>query len=1142
MISKKVSKNRVWKAIFGSFLGIVGIFVALCAPMISPANTGAVDGDMTEPVYLEEIQENTERNDASDSGTDGDDVQENDEDGVEDGDSTGENEENGQVTATTTANKVVSDASCKNSLGELGWWVCPRTGKISEAVDWLYDKIEGVLAINPVEIKDGAPIYELWKYFRGVTNIVFIIFLLVVIYSQITGYGISNYGIKKALPKLIVVAILVNLSFIMCSVLVDVSNAVGNGMRGLFDAIEETTLATTNVSGTSHVAMAEMYSALSGGTALAVGGAVIAFESGAIWMLIPVALGAIVAVATGLITIALRQAVVALLVMIAPLAIVAHMLPNTENLFKKWKNLLTKMLVFYPLFSLLFGASSLAGWAIIVGAKDGFMLLLGVAVQIFPLFFAWSLMKMSGTFLGNINARMRGIMAKPLASNTAWAGSHRDATKAKHLAAGNAYTPSMRLRQFLSDRKIAREADAKENMESVQLRGLAYGARRHYRKDGTVSQDGEEAYGRQARNMQYQQKILRDKNNFEKGLGQIVGGSRDVAQKARLGALDIANVKAADSLKIEQARTERITYDNARGFYNRMEDAVNAHMDILHGGEEDYRMHDIKDRVAAIERYNEASKIMEGEVLDVQYATATAAHNYDTQMQVVMKKMQKYFEMTPPTKDLRMRMKEFSLSGKATDNIDLVISGLREINRRGDTDIVKNILDDVIDEGLTLGTHASQSVASFLMFDVKDSDPFLRRFGKYINLETARMYDKNKRQKAEVDFDEYVKGYHIEPDGSRMIAKKPMSVLLQGTSFDNIERTAMANMRDAILKVYGDSGGEATPEAIEALSMAYGASAPQLLSASLKYLSGSEGLRSVVEFITGYRQKVDDTTGEEIWEALWDDKKRFSDERQRDRLREFYREQTEKYLKGQTPSQLLKLRTDYKTPIIKHLSDGWLGFLAGHRDDPEYADMATEYADYLEEYEAKMAGAGGKTLDEVDSDFANDVTRERIREVLGDGVMRRILITANRSSAANETKAFARDWYGIDDEAYRAKMGVDNAKGGKRNKQKPTNSNVPSGDSSDGGGATGGGGYGNFRDWMNLSSTDFDLRGDVGRYYAESVEALRNFGMDVIASEYEKFYAENSDKITGVADLEQALERLMGEFPDDADGADADDE
>lgn len=339
--------------------------------------------------------------------------------------------------------------ACQASLGAISWLVCPTTGVISTATDKLYKVLERFLVVNPIETKNGSPIYELWKYCRGLTNLVFIIFLLIIIYSQITGLGISNYGIKKSLPKLIVMAILVNLSFIICSLAVDVSNIVGSSLRGIFTSIETASLSTTT--SPTKVSTSSIFLALTGSSALTIGGAVLAFETGAIWMLIPVALGAIAAVVTGLITIALRQAVVTLLVMISPLAFVAYILPNTEHLFRKWKELLYKMLVFYPMFSLLMGASNLAGWAIITSAKDGFAVILGIAVQIFPLFFSWKLMRMSGTFLGAINDRLRNLASRPVSSSRAWAEGMRAQTRAKHLRDNK--LPYSKLQNYLAYRR-----------------------------------------------------------------------------------------------------------------------------------------------------------------------------------------------------------------------------------------------------------------------------------------------------------------------------------------------------------------------------------------------------------------------------------------------------------------------------------------------------------------------------------------------------------------------------------------------------------------------------------------------------------------------------------------------------------------
>ena len=375
-----------------------------------------------------------------------------------------------------------AENDCEETLGKIGWTVCPKTGKIAEAVDWLYERIDGVLKIDPVSMEDDSPVYTVWKYALNVANVLFIGFLLVVIYSQITGLGISNYGIKKAMPKLIVAAIVINLSFFLSSLLVDLSNVIGDNVRDLFASIGDSitpTYVVPEVDPESDYFTTEELRQMArddrdalAGVALGLGAGVVAFESGAIWMLLPVLFGAIVSVVTGLITIALRQAVVTLLIMIAPLAIVASILPNTEKWYKKWLDLLKRMLVFYPLYSMLFGASNLAGYAILTSAKDGFGVLLGMAVQVFPLFYSWKLMKMSGTVLGTINSKLNGWMAKPLSTSRAWATQRRQSTKANLLA--NGVTPSARLLQFMDKRRALREENTKNALEIISSRNTLY--------------------------------------------------------------------------------------------------------------------------------------------------------------------------------------------------------------------------------------------------------------------------------------------------------------------------------------------------------------------------------------------------------------------------------------------------------------------------------------------------------------------------------------------------------------------------------------------------------------------------------------------------------------------------------------------
>lgn len=1150
MISIKPSKSRLVNAIFGCFFAILGLILPFFA---STANVYADEDDVTRPTVVT-TENNTDENKDENASTDSTD------------------------NTSTTEKEKKTTQTCDNSLGSLGWLVCPATGKISEAVDWLYDKNKEVLEINPVKAEEESPIYQIWNYFLGVANIAFVIFLLIAIYSQITGVGISNYGIKKALPKLIIAAIMVNLSFLICSILVDASNIIGAGLRGIFTSIEESTVpyflgAEGAASAETNVAMTELYGALAGGTGLAVTAGFVAFEGGEIWMLIPAVLAALISVVVGLITIALRQVVVILLIMIAPLAIVAYIMPNTESLFKKWKNLLVRMLVFYPMYSLLFGASSLAGWAIIASAQDGFGLILGTAVKIFPLFFSWSLMKMSGTFLGTVNAKITGFFARPLAANRSWAESHRELTRQKNLASNNAYTPTLRLRQYLEDRKNIRELDTKEYAENVKNRGTYLATKQLYNKDGTPNREGERSYEIQAQNMRYKHYIDHHKNNMNKGLGQleVVKNSQDYSMRARLNKLDIENMEAADALAAEQARGEKIDYDNAISRHERMQDALDAHMDDLNGykmengvkvPKQEYKFHFDKTSDAyrnAISNYNKMSEIMEGVPENTQYIMANAAQAYDTHKKIYEGKMQKLFDYTEPTQDLMNRLNELSKSTTAISNIDALIAGMRILNQRGDTDLVKKQLDQILEHGVELGTHASQSLASFLMFEVKDNDPFLRRFGKYINLETARVFNENKdhpeemRKNMNVDYDEYVRGYHYEPDGQKMYAKKDMNKLVEGTSLDAVERTAFSNLDDSLKKAYGYDPENPNKEwdfegYLKRRESVQTAMEPAFLSASLKWLSGSEQMNSAVKFWTGYELKQqkdengdvlteineDGSKGDPIYDLkpVWE--KGYTDE-QKERLKSYYQRKTMQYFNDQTTGQILGMRTDYRDPTMVHLINEYLG-----NDE-----------DRKREYNSTIRDLGNRVYDENDAkkndklkkkaikDYKMKVAGKQLRQILGETGKLEQIYRTRRSGAANNAKDWLRGWVNLDDEETMAKEVKAYEEWRKANRNNDQDDSSGGDSIIDDNTIYDSGTRKGFRDELQTFYTD-NQDMDPSDFYDECQDMLKNWfgdGPTVIGLQFEKFYnrqTKNGGHIDAYS-IKQKLEDLLQDpsnYPD----------
>ena len=130
---------------------------------------------------------------------------------------------------------------CYNAgIESMSWLLCPALNNTRDTVahvdgwinSWL--SVETNLYSSTKEAGGRTEAYQAWGVLRNIANIVLAIIFLVIIFSQLTGYGINNYGIKKILPRLIVFAILINLSFIICEIAVDISNILGSGLNNLF--------------------------------------------------------------------------------------------------------------------------------------------------------------------------------------------------------------------------------------------------------------------------------------------------------------------------------------------------------------------------------------------------------------------------------------------------------------------------------------------------------------------------------------------------------------------------------------------------------------------------------------------------------------------------------------------------------------------------------------------------------------------------------------------------------------------------------------------------------------------------------------------------------------------------------------------
>jgi len=383
----------------------------------------------------------------------------------------------------------------------IGWIICPLSNSIAKGVDSIYSLVEYFLRVEPLSFRTDSGLYSAWSAIRNIANVAFVLAFLIIIYSQITGGGLSNYGIKKMLPKLVVAAVLVNTSYILCALLVDISNISGSSLQDLLMTIRESAASSTP----KQIPSWDIFitSVLSGG---AIGGLAFVGLAAAgsftalLWLAVPVLIAALFSVLVAVLVLAGRQALIIILITLAPLAFVAYLLPNTQKLFDKWKDIFVTLLIMYPLIAIIFGGSQLAASIIMNNADNTIMVFLALAVQFIPLAITPLVIKFSGGLLnrvaGIVNNSQKGLLDRAknsakeraeLATKKGIAsknpnllnrmGQRRDFGRRRRKASGETYDAQANENWFRSDTGRNHErtlSDAKLNEQTAQTRANAY--------------------------------------------------------------------------------------------------------------------------------------------------------------------------------------------------------------------------------------------------------------------------------------------------------------------------------------------------------------------------------------------------------------------------------------------------------------------------------------------------------------------------------------------------------------------------------------------------------------------------------------------------------------------------------------------
>lgn len=259
---------------------------------------------------------------------------------------------NGEGLDTTTFTEEVqaelleASGGCEDNLDSaLSFVLCPISEFLTDTLTKMITAVTKLLE-NP-DLTNSQNLKNAVNSMITLANSFYIlIFLFIILANFVAIPGLDNYTVKKALPKLIVAIILTQFSLLICQAVLDLGNilaiALPNQILRAFPGVTGSTPAEAF----SQTIVPQIDRIKNGGDMLEALGKFAIFN---LTMLV----GLVVAI-IAFIYIVARYLFLLGLVLSAPLAFAAWVLPNTEQFFKKWWQYFLKLSIMFLLVNLLF--------------------------------------------------------------------------------------------------------------------------------------------------------------------------------------------------------------------------------------------------------------------------------------------------------------------------------------------------------------------------------------------------------------------------------------------------------------------------------------------------------------------------------------------------------------------------------------------------------------------------------------------------------------------------------------------------------------------------------------------------------------------------------------------------------------------
>ena len=338
-------------------------------------------------------------------------------------------EKPGDTETTPTDETDDEKDKCNAGFFGFGFLLCPGQNLLNLIIDFLYGIIENILDWRLLETS-GSQIKSYWEKFLSIANVILVIAFLIIIYSTATSDGLSNYDVKKMLPRIVILAIVINISFYVCAAIVDLCNIAGRGVMAL--------LISTSPGGEG-LGLGEKIGTVVSNVATGVAGGIAGVVAGVI-LFVSIGPPAVLALIVIILALIFRGVALTMMVIISPIAIALYLFPSAamNKWHVKWRDAFIKMLLVYPMFMAVWGGSKLISSVTastqnpIIGFITSLICTIAPAVAIIPLF------KMSGDVMGKATAAIAGSKL----ANSAATGIHGAVSKSRPMRRASNIMPN----------------------------------------------------------------------------------------------------------------------------------------------------------------------------------------------------------------------------------------------------------------------------------------------------------------------------------------------------------------------------------------------------------------------------------------------------------------------------------------------------------------------------------------------------------------------------------------------------------------------------------------------------------------------------------------------------------------------------